>query len=113
MKQMYKLADFVAGLYFQHKDLLILLGIGGVCGVLAQMFTPGKGFGLVVTMLIGIAGFFLGKMFLTQYIFFLDSKTAREIVAGIAAAVIISVVINLFRIGTPKHKDKTAWRNNA
>lgn len=113
VKSMYKLADFVAGLYFQNKELLILLGIGGVCGVVAQMFTPGKGFGLGITLLIGIAGFFLGKTFITPFIFFIDDKTIKEIVAGIAASIALSLAINLFRIGMPKHKDKTGWRNNA
>lgn len=112
MKQLYKVADFVAGLYFQNKEILKLLGIGGVCGLIAQMFTPGKGFGLGLTMIIGIAGFFLGKMFLSPLIFFVDEPFIKQLVAGTAAAIALSLTINLFRIGAPKHKDKTKWRNN-
>lgn len=109
---MREIANFVAGLYFQNKELLIVLGLGAVCGLLAQMIAPGKGFGIIVTILIGIAGCYIGKMFIAKYITFVDSPTGKTIVAGTGGAIALSLVINLFRMGEPKHKDKTKWRNN-
>jgi uncharacterized membrane protein YeaQ/YmgE (transglycosylase-associated protein family) len=99
--------------YFAHKALLVTICIGAVAGLFAQMFVPGKGFGIVPTIVIGIIGCYLGNMFISHYLTMIDNKTLKDIVSGTLGAMVLSLVINIFRIGSPKHKDKTKWRNNA
>lgn len=112
MNAMREIANFVAGLYFQNKELIITLALGGVCGLFSQMILPGKGFGIIITIILGIIGCFIGKMYLVKYITFVHSHTGKIIIAGTAGAMALSFIINLFRLGEPKHKDKTKWRNN-
>ena len=107
-----EIANFVAGLYFQNKDLISLIAMGMACGVISQIILPGKGFGIIVTIVVGIIGCFIGKMFLIKYITFVDNKSMKVMVAGIAGPMVLSSIIHLFRLGEPKHKDKTKWRNN-
>ncbi len=113
MNLMKEIVNFVAGQYFQHKELLITLGIGGACGLIAQMIAPGKGLGIVPTIVIGIIGCYAGKFFLVEYITFVDNKMLKEFIAGIGATTVLMVVLNVLRLAEPKHKDKTKWRNNA
>lgn len=107
-----EIANFVAGLYFQNKEIIILIALGMACGVISQVILPGKGFGIIMTIVVGIAGCFIGKYFLVKYITFIDNKTMKIIVAGVAGTMVLSSAINVLRIGQPKHKDKTKWRNN-
>jgi uncharacterized membrane protein YeaQ/YmgE (transglycosylase-associated protein family) len=107
-----EIANFVAGLYFQNKEIILVIALGMACGVISQVILPGKGFGIIMTILVGIAGCVIGKYFLVKYITFIDSKNMKIIVAGIAGTMVLSSLINLLRIGEPKHKDKTKWRNN-
>lgn len=108
-----EIANFVAGLYFQNKEIITVIALGMACGVISQVILPGKGFGIITTILVGIAGCVIGKYFLAKYITFIDNKTMKIVVSGIAGTMVLSSIINALRIGEPKHKDKTKWRNNA
>jgi uncharacterized membrane protein YeaQ/YmgE (transglycosylase-associated protein family) len=107
--------NFIMEQFQLHKAHLIFIIIGLVVGLLSQMILPGRGFGLVVTILIGIAGCYLGNMFIRpyvdEYVTFTKHNTVHAIISGTIGAMALSLVINLIRGG--KDKDKTAYRNNA
>jgi len=79
------------------KDLLIVLAIGGIAGLLASFIMPGRGFGLIVTILLGIAGGWLANKYLYKYLTFMDDGLLKEIVASTIGAMILILIINLFR----------------
>lgn len=108
-----ELVGFIMEQFLAHKELLITLAIGGACGLFGQMILPGKGLGIVPTIIVGIIGCYAGGFFLMKYITFADNKTLKTIIAGTVGSMVILAIINLFKIGEPKHKDKTKWRNNA
>jgi uncharacterized membrane protein YeaQ/YmgE (transglycosylase-associated protein family) len=110
---MKEIVNFVAEQYFAHKELLITLGIGGACGVIAQMIMPGKGLGIVPTIILGVIGCYAGTYFLLEYITFVDNHILKNFIAGIAGSMVLLGILNVLRLAEPKHKDKTKWRNNA
>lgn len=95
----------------EYKWLLIIVGTGLVAGLIAQMFVPGRGFGLGATIVIGVVGGWLGQKFLSEYIDFAPSKWMNEMLCATAGAIVLSLIINILRPG--KDKDKTGWRNNS
>lgn len=102
--------NFIMTQFVAHKALLLVIVIGMVVGLLSQMLLPAKGFGLIGTFAIGIAGCYLGNMFVKEYLTMIDNDTLKNIASGVAGAMALTVVVNIFRPG--KHKDKTAYRNN-
>lgn len=113
MNLMKEIVGFIMEQYFAHKELLITLAIGGVCGLFAQMILPGKGLGIVPTIVMGIVGCYAGTFFIMKYVTFVDNKTLKTFIAGIAGSIVLLAILNIFRMTEPKHKDKTKWRNNA
>ena len=97
--------------YHEWQWLLFPIFIGVVAGLFSQMFLPGKGFGLLASFLLGLAGSFLGRKYLMKYLGVIENKTLREIASATIGALILMIAINLIRRGT--EKDKTSWRNNA
>ena len=102
-----KLVEFIITQFQEHKGLIIIIVIGMVAGLLAQMILPGKGFGLIGTFVIGIAGCWLGNKYAKQYLTFIDNETIKKIISGTLGAMALSLVVNLFRWG--KEKDKTGY----
>jgi len=99
--------------FYHHWSWLLLpVGIGLVAGLLAQMFLPGRGFGLFPSFLLGIAGAWLGNKFLAdvEFLDFITKPILRQIADATIGAMALALVINIFRGG--KDRDKTAWRHN-
>ncbi len=105
---------FIIETFQHHKAQIIFVAVGMVVGLFSQMILPGRGFGLVATLAVGIAGCYLGNMFLneyiTEYVTFTKNETVHTIIGGTIGAMALSFAINLIRGG--KDKDKTAYRNN-
>ena len=101
---------FLSHQFHEHKALLILLIIGMVAGLLAQMILPGRGFGMLSTIVIGVLGAWLGNNYIKSHITFINDSLLKEIVAATAGAMILCMVINIIRGG--EERDKTHWRHN-
>ena len=98
--------------FFQdHKMLILAIGLGILAGIIAHMILPGRGFGMDATILIGIAGSFLGNKFLLGYMTFINDHLFRRIAAAIVGALALMLIINLFRRGG--EDDKTHWRTGS
>lgn len=104
------IVHFITTQYHEHQQLLITLGIGAACGLFSQMIMPGRGFGLFPTVLIGIAGCFIGNALIKEHLTMIDHNALKTLAAGTLGAMALSLPINLIRGG--KDKDKTGWRNN-
>ena len=83
------------GFIHDNKGLLVTLFIGAVAGLIAQLITPGRGFNLIITIIIGIAGGWLGGMLFKNYLSFTDSPIINQIICSTAGALILCIGINL------------------
>ena len=90
------------------KPLLITLFIGAVAGLLAQILTPGRGYGMIITIIIGIAGGWLGKVLFKNYLSFTSNPLINTIICATAGAFILAILVNLV-VGTDEG-DRTSWR---
>ncbi len=105
-----KSLEFIITQFHQHQSELAYIAIGLIVGLFAQMILPGKGFGLITSGLIGIAGYWLGDHFIGVHLVFIKKEFYRQLAAGTLGAMGLSVFLGLFRI--KKVKDKTKYRNN-
>ena len=96
--------------YHHWQWLLLPVLVGCTAGLLSQMILPGRGFGLVASFALGIAGAWLGNKFITEYLDFISNDIVRQIASATCGAIVLAFVINLIRGG--KDRDKTAWRHN-
>jgi len=92
-----------------HKAIIIVIVIGMIAGLVSQLILPGRGFGMLATIAIGIIGSWLGNKFLSPYMTFIEDHLFRKLAAAIVGAMLLSVVINLIRGG--EDKDLTHWRD--
>ena len=95
--------------FHDPKGWIILIVIGFLAGLFAQMILPGRGFGMLSTVIIGVAGAWLGSKYIKAYITFIDDPFFRHIAAAIVGAMILCLLINLIRGGNDR--DKTSWRH--
>jgi len=93
---------------FLTKELLVTIVIGFIAGLLAQFITPGRGFGIITTIIIGIIGGWLGNRFFT-FIHLTDIPFLNEIIRATLGGIILCIIINLV-LGKDK-KDKTGWKS--
>ncbi len=90
------------------RGLLITLFIGAVAGFLAQVITPGRGYGTIVTIIIGIVGGWIGKILFKNYLSFTSIPLINTIICATAGAFILALVVNLI-IGSDDG-DRTSYR---
>jgi len=81
-----------------------------VASLLSQLILPGRGFGMLASIAIGIVGAWLGNMFIRQHLTFISDPLFRTIAGATVGAMVLSVIINLIRGG--EDRDKTGWRHN-
>lgn len=101
---------FIEHFYFGHKNLIFLGIIGFIAGILAQMIVPGKGFGILATIIIGIIGAWLGNRYINRHLMFIEHSLFRAIASATGGAIILIFLINLLR--DDNERDKTHWRHN-
>ncbi|HYF02510.1 MAG TPA: GlsB/YeaQ/YmgE family stress response membrane protein [Patescibacteria group bacterium] len=76
-------------------SIIWALIIGLVAGAIAKLIMPGKDpGGIIVTMLLGVAGSFLGT-FLASMIGWGDGGEAGHLIAGIIGAIIILAIYRM------------------
>ena len=75
--------------------LLITLAIGCLCGFLAGKIFRGGGYGLIVNIILGLLGSWVGNWLLGKYISF-SPEWLSGIVTSILGALIILFVASLF-----------------
>lgn len=98
----------IGGVFGSNDGLLLSLVIGLAAGLLAQLLTPGRGFGIITSILLGIAGGWIGNKLFKGLLSFTDSPIVNQIVCAAAGAIILVVIINLIA-GRDKN-DKTRYR---
>ena len=77
------------------KSILIILVLGAVVGWLAGLIVRGGGFGLIVNIVVGILGAFVGKYIFAQLGVAVGSGLTATLVSATVGAVILVVAISL------------------
>jgi uncharacterized membrane protein YeaQ/YmgE (transglycosylase-associated protein family) len=88
--------------------LLITILIGGLAGFLAQVLTPGRGYGTLATIVLGIVGGWLGKILFKSLLSFTSSPLINTIICATAGALILTLLVNIIS-GNDKG-DRTGYR---
>ena len=86
-------------MYMTSESLLIILVVGLIAGWLAGQIIQGTGFGLIGDLIIGVAGAFLGGWLLPQLGIHLGSGTISAIIDATIGALILLLIMRLFRGG--------------
>lgn len=77
--------------------LLIILFVGAVAGLLAGLIVQGEGFGLLVDILVGIVGGWIGWKLFGAKLSITHSLMINEIITATVGAIILTAVIKLLR----------------
>jgi len=80
------------------ESILIILALGAVVGWLAGLVVRGGGFGLIVNIIVGILGAFVGKYIFAELGVTVGSGLTATLVSATVGAVILVVIISLLRI---------------
>ena len=107
---LFQMVHIIQEFYFAHKALIFLVIIGLISGIIAQMIMPGRGFGFVVTILIGVAGAWLGNIYIKPHLTMIDHSLFRSIASSVGGAMILILIINIARGG--KDRDKTHYKHS-
>ncbi|KVT95078.1 hypothetical protein WK60_10360 [Burkholderia ubonensis] len=78
-------------------QLIVWLIVGGVAGWLAGLIVKGSGFGIVVDILVGIAGAVIGGWIASAIGVSLGGGIVSAIVVAVVGAVVLLFLINLIR----------------
>ena len=100
---------YVVHFYHAHKAVIILLAIGMVAGLLAQLILPVRGFGMIGTILIGCAGAWLGNKYIRAQLTLISDPLIKTVAAATIGAMALAIVINAIRGG--RDRDKSSWRH--
>src|SRR5215471_208579 len=82
------------------EDLIVWLVIGGVAGWLAGLLVKGYGLGLIGNIVVGIVGAIIAGWLLPHIGFVLVGGILAAIVNAVIGAVILLLVIGLFKRAT-------------
>src|SRR4051812_7801868 len=98
-----------------NKDLIIILIIGALAGYIAEFIVPGRGYGLLVTTAIGMAGGWLGNLIFKGIINFnTDIPYLNEIIRATIGSMIIVIGLNLLldnKKNKRREKNVYDWEN--
>lgn len=76
----------------------MILILGGVTGFIAQMLMPGRGLGMISTVVVGVAGSYIGQHFITDRLDkWISDDLLRDGVAALLGAMALILVINAAR----------------
>ena len=85
----------IQSFFVENKEILITLFVGAIGGLIAQLITPGRGFGMLTTLGIGLLGGWLGGMLFKHYLDFSGNPVVDAIIRSTAGSLILCIVINL------------------
>lgn len=78
--------------------LLYVLIIGAICGWLAGKLMKGGGFGILVNIILGIVGGFVGNYVLVKFLkISIGSGAIGDIITGFVGAVLVLFVAGIFK----------------
>ena len=97
-------------MFISGQGLLIMLLVGLVAGCLAGKLVAGGGFGLIADIAIGIVGAFIGTWLLPQLGIHIGSGLISAIIVATIGAVILLLIVGLFRRGFPPRRRYWRWR---
>jgi len=99
--------DFV----YDYQNSLVIIFIGAVSGLFAQMILPGRGFGLIPTVIYGVIASIVGNKLLEPiHKHLTDHKIINYIICGTVSTMALMFIINLVRGG--RDDDKSHWGYN-
>ena len=104
----------LTGFISEHSDIFVAIFIGAIGGYIAEFIVPGRGYGFLVTVAIGIVGGWLGQMFFAFIHVNTDIPYFNPILRSIAGSIIIVAVFNLLTRSPKikgKEKDVYEWEN--
>ena len=81
-------------------DIIVWLIIGGIAGWLAGLIVEGFGFGLIGNIVVGIVGAFIAGWLLPRLGIVIGGGIVAAIVNAVIGAVILLLIIGLFRKAT-------------
>lgn len=88
--------------------LLLLIFVGAVAGLLAEFLVGSKGFHMIITIIIGIIGSWVGNILFRRYLSFTSNELINTIICATAGAMILVVILSLlFRL---RQKDRTDYK---
>ena len=87
-------------MHLSNESLLVVLFVGLIAGWLAGQLMRGYGFGLIGDILIGIVGALIGDWLLPRLGVHLGVGLVAAIVNATIGAVVLLLIIRLFRGGT-------------
>jgi uncharacterized membrane protein YeaQ/YmgE (transglycosylase-associated protein family) len=79
------------------ESLLVILIVGAIAGWLAGLIVRGYGFGLIADICIGIVGAFIASWVLPKLNIHLGAGILSSIAAATIGAVLLLLVLGLFR----------------
>ncbi|WP_439130183.1 GlsB/YeaQ/YmgE family stress response membrane protein [Polaribacter sp.] len=87
-------------------NILYTLIIGAICGYIADMLMKNNGFGLIVNIIIGIAGSFVGDWLYGKLGIHIDVGNAilNQIIIGASGAIVILFLVGVLRGARPKRR---------
>ena len=80
-----------------NESLIVILLVGLVAGWLAGVIVRGTGFGIIVDILVGIVGAFIGNWLLPKAGVHLGTGTIAMIVSATLGAIVLLLIIRLVR----------------
>jgi uncharacterized membrane protein YeaQ/YmgE (transglycosylase-associated protein family) len=84
-------------MYISNEGLLVILFVGLVAGWLAGKVVRGSGFGLIGDLLIGVVGAFIASLLFPRLGIRLGTGLISEIVFSALGAIILLLIVGLFR----------------
>jgi|GEM_PF-1250537 len=90
------------------KSLLMIIFIGGVAGMLAEFLVGSKSMPMLITIIIGIIGSWLGNLLFAEYLNFPINELFNILIRATAGAMILVIIISIFfRL---RSRDKSNYR---
>ncbi|WP_321800217.1 GlsB/YeaQ/YmgE family stress response membrane protein [Burkholderia sp. BCC1988] len=78
-------------------NLIIWLIVGGISGWLAGMIVTGGGFGILIDVLVGVAGAIVGGWITSLIGISIGSGILSSIIVAVGGAVVLLFLLNLIR----------------
>ncbi len=80
-------------------DILYIIIVGAIAGYIADVLMRDNGFGLIVNIILGIVGGFVGTWAFNKLGITIGSGWISDIIRSAAGAILILFVVGLFRRG--------------
>jgi uncharacterized membrane protein YeaQ/YmgE (transglycosylase-associated protein family) len=97
-------------MHMSSESLLVILLVGLAAGWLAVQFVDGTGFGLVGDVIIGVIGAFIGDWLMPRLGLYLGAGLVAAIANATIGAIVLLLVIRLFRGGRWTGGWNRRWR---